>query len=478
METVEAPGASGLNRLRLLVALDALLMEGSVGGAARRMGMGTPAMSRLLAQLRSFYGDPIFIRTGQGMVPTAFAESVRVRVRALAAEAEALLEGVPQVDMAAGARRPPVERSQAILPAPPLASRPVLKLEDQPMPEDIARKLALISESTDPRRKLARAIALIGGGAAGSRPLGQEEAEEAFSIVLEGQADPIQIGAFLTLLQHRGLTAVELAGLVSAARRHCGALPVGMRHDTLDWPAYLSPKLCLAPWFLHSARLVAQAGHKVLLHGHHGSIGWLNQAVTVAGIPVCASIREADATLEERGIAFLPVTAFAPQVSALLSLYPLFELRSPLHKVVHLLNPLGAARSLLGVSNPSYPAQHRDTAQLLGWRDFSLLGTRRDVAQATPFRSTLVHRLKDGMSSEEVVASRPDPGGEARPALSSLEYWQALWKGQVRDERAHAIVLATTAFALQLCEGGSHGEGYSQALAKAGELWALRPVSK
>lgn len=472
------PGAPRLNRLRLLVALDALLMEGSVGGAARRMGMGTPAMSRLLAQLRSFYADPILIRTGQGMVPTAFAESVRVRVRALTAEAEALLERLPSTEGPEDGRRPPVERSQPILPAPPLASRPLLKLEDQPMPEDIARKLALICESTDPRRKLARAIALIGGGAAGSRPLSQNEADEAFSIVLEGQADPIQIGAFLTLLQHRGLTAVELAGLVSAARRHCGALPVGMRRDTLDWPAYLSPKLCLAPWFLHSARLAAQAGHKVLLHGHHGSIDWLNQAVAMAGIPVCASIAEADAMLDKRGIAFLPVTAFAPQISALLSLYPLFELRSPLHKVVHLLNPLGAACSLLGVSNPSYPAQHRDAAQLLGWRDLALLGTRRDVAQATPFRSTRVHRLIEGASSEEVVASRPDPGGETRPALSSLEYWQALWGGQVRDERAHAIVLATTAFALRLCRGDAHAEGYSRALAKAGELWAGRATSK
>lgn len=198
------PGAPRLNRLRLLVALDALLMEGSVGGAARRMGMGTPAMSRLLAQLRSFYADPILIRTGQGMVPTAFAESVRVRVRALTAEAEALLERLPSTEGPEDGRRPPVERSQPILPAPPLASRPLLKLEDQPMPEDIARKLALICESTDPRRKLARAIALIGGGAAGSRPLSQNEADEAFSIVLEGQADPIQIGAFLTLLQHRG----------------------------------------------------------------------------------------------------------------------------------------------------------------------------------------------------------------------------------------------------------------------------------
>src|SRR4051794_22070001 len=80
-----------LGQLRLLLALDALLMEGSVSRAAERMGMGTPAMSRLLGQIRDVYGDPIFIRSSRRLIPTPFAESMRQRIRALAAEAEALL---------------------------------------------------------------------------------------------------------------------------------------------------------------------------------------------------------------------------------------------------------------------------------------------------------------------------------------------------------------------------------------------------
>ena len=45
--------------LNLLLALDALLGEGSVLGAARRMNLSPPAMSRTLGRIRRALGDEI-----------------------------------------------------------------------------------------------------------------------------------------------------------------------------------------------------------------------------------------------------------------------------------------------------------------------------------------------------------------------------------------------------------------------------------
>jgi DNA-binding transcriptional LysR family regulator len=59
--------------LNLLVALDALIIEGSVSGAARRIGIGQPAMSHTLGRLRDLFGDPLLVRTGSTMQPTARA---------------------------------------------------------------------------------------------------------------------------------------------------------------------------------------------------------------------------------------------------------------------------------------------------------------------------------------------------------------------------------------------------------------------
>jgi DNA-binding transcriptional LysR family regulator len=63
--------------LNLLVALDALLAERNVSRAAQRVGLSQPAMSRALARLRDLLDDPILLRSGREMVPTARALGAR-----------------------------------------------------------------------------------------------------------------------------------------------------------------------------------------------------------------------------------------------------------------------------------------------------------------------------------------------------------------------------------------------------------------
>ena len=74
----------------LIPALHALLEEHSVSGAARRVGVTTPSMSRILARLRLMFGDELLVRAGRGLVPTPRALALRDRVAALAAEANEL----------------------------------------------------------------------------------------------------------------------------------------------------------------------------------------------------------------------------------------------------------------------------------------------------------------------------------------------------------------------------------------------------
>ncbi|MCC6348705.1 MAG: LysR family transcriptional regulator [Candidatus Eisenbacteria bacterium] len=66
--------------LNLLVTLDALLDEGSVARAARRLHLSPSAMSRALARLREATGDPLLVRAGRGLVPTPRALELRERI--------------------------------------------------------------------------------------------------------------------------------------------------------------------------------------------------------------------------------------------------------------------------------------------------------------------------------------------------------------------------------------------------------------
>jgi len=85
--------------LNLLSALDALLEEGSVAGAAARMHVSAPAMSRTLGRIRRATGDQILVRTGWTMTPTPHAIAVRSEVHALVQQANAVLSPQRPLDL-------------------------------------------------------------------------------------------------------------------------------------------------------------------------------------------------------------------------------------------------------------------------------------------------------------------------------------------------------------------------------------------
>lgn len=86
--------------LNLLLTLDALLTEGSVAGAARRLRLSPSAMSRSLARLREATGDPLLVRAGRGLVPSPRALELRERITPLVREAQAALRPAAALDLA------------------------------------------------------------------------------------------------------------------------------------------------------------------------------------------------------------------------------------------------------------------------------------------------------------------------------------------------------------------------------------------
>ena len=67
--------------LRLLVAFDALLAEGSVTRAAERVGIGQPAMSHALGRLRRLLKDELFVRAPEGVRATPRALALATPIR-------------------------------------------------------------------------------------------------------------------------------------------------------------------------------------------------------------------------------------------------------------------------------------------------------------------------------------------------------------------------------------------------------------
>src|SRR5438034_7347635 len=81
-----------------LLALQALLAEGSVTRASRRMGITQSAMSHALARLRTLLEDPLFVRTPRGMLPTARAKQLEGPLRRALADIERALAQPAELD--------------------------------------------------------------------------------------------------------------------------------------------------------------------------------------------------------------------------------------------------------------------------------------------------------------------------------------------------------------------------------------------
>src|SRR5512139_4119575 len=70
----------------LLQLLLAVIEEGSITHAAQRLGVTQSAVSHLLDKLRAIVGDPLFVKSGRGIAPTARAQALALRARTLIEE--------------------------------------------------------------------------------------------------------------------------------------------------------------------------------------------------------------------------------------------------------------------------------------------------------------------------------------------------------------------------------------------------------
>ncbi|WP_147125351.1 glycosyl transferase family protein [Shimia ponticola] len=289
---------------------------------------------------------------------------------------------------------------------------------------------------------LADYVRILGRGPGRSRSLTQDEARHAMTLMLEEEAAPEAVGAILMLLRMKGETAEEIAGFASAAQIAMPQLP----SVDLDWPTYAAGRTRGAPWFLRSAKQVAEAGHTVLLHGWNGSDPKVRAGLATLGIRQTTTPDATARCLETDGIAYLPLEEAHPALFRLLNLRSVLGLRSCVNTVCRLLNPAQARASVQGVFHPSYRLLQADAAALLGWDALTVVKGGGGEFELNPAKSIAAFGLRAGASWEasypaamQVVRRLSEPTGHA---LSPR------WHAQKPDTFERMIIEATTHAAL------------------------------
>lgn len=187
------------------------------------------------------------------------------------------------------------------------------------------------------------------GGLADNHQLDESEAEAAFDVIMDGQATPAQIGAFLMALRQRGETVPEIVGAARAMRARM--LPIRAPEGAIDTCGTGGD--CSGSFNIStaSAFVTAACGVPIAKHGNRNLSSKSGSAdlLSALGIDIDAPFDRIERALQEVGIGFLmaprhhaAMRHVAP-VRVELGFRTLFNLLGPLA------NPASVRRQIVGV---------------------------------------------------------------------------------------------------------------------------------
>ncbi len=315
-------------------------------------------------------------------------------------------------------------------------------------------------------------VRILARGKSNTRPLTIDEADEAMTLILNGDALPEQIGAFLMVLRYKEETPEEVAGFVRAAQRQI-IVPTDAPTIDLDWSCYAGKRRQL-PWFALAALALSQAGIKIFVHGTQGHTAgriYAMQTFQSLGLPVATSLADASRTLKSANLCYLPLDAISPKLADLIDLKAVLGLRSPVHTVARMLNPFQSQHVIQGIFHPGFNNVHQHAAALLGQPHFAVFRGEGGEIERRPQKALDVFSVHNHvLSTEHWLPLMREPRQTIETDMN-LGRLRAVWTGKAQDDYGEMAIIGTMAIALKLL-GKAPTPTDAQALAE--EIWFAR----
>lgn|SRR6185369_17205047 len=312
----------------------------------------------------------------------------------------------------------------------------------------------------------AQFIKEIGRGAEGARDLPLDDARQLYAAMLDGGVPDLELGAIILGLRVKGESLDEMLGFLSAVDERTNRLdmPHG-RVRPVILPSYngarkeanLTPLLAL---------LLQRFGVPVLVHGLLEGFGRVTTGLIFRelGIMPVTSSTQAQITLEEKGLAFLPLTALCPGIHNLLGLRSRLGVRNSAHSLVKLINPFdGDAVLIAPATHPEFIELMRNLLLNRGQRGLLLRGTEGEPF-ANPKRRPRLEYVHDGVvdvlfeAEHESLRALPNLP-EANDAASTAKWIRRILDKQLPLPKPIANQLACCLYA------SGYAEDFNQAKA-------------
>lgn len=262
------------------------------------------------------------------------------------------------------------------------------------------------------------------------KSLTRNESEQAFNILMSGDATPTQIGALLMGLRVRGETVDEISGAVSAMRGKM--LRVNAPADAIDIVGTGGDASGSYNISTCAAFVAAGAGLKVAKHGNRAlsSRSGAADVLMALGVKLDVPPDRISDCIREAGVGFM----FAPQHhSSMKHVGPsrvelgtrtIFNLLGPLS------NPAGVKRQITGVYSKTWVEPLAQVLRTLGSEACWICHGEGGMDEIVPTGTTWISELKNGeITSFELT---PEQAGLTRSSAADL-------KGGEAAENAEAL---------------------------------------
>jgi anthranilate phosphoribosyltransferase len=268
---------------------------------------------------------------------------------------------------------------------------------------------------------------------AAQRPLTADEAERAFTEVMEGRATPVQMAALLVAIRVRGAVAAEVAGGVRALRR--AMVPVATDPTGLvDTCGTGGGALTTFNISTAAALLASGAGVRVAKHGNRSFTSRCGSADVLEALGVRLELdpEQEARVLEECGIVFMFAPLHHPAMRHVGPIRRELGMPTIMNVLGPIANPANARRQVVGVSDPGLLELIAGALAELGHERALVVHGEPGLDELSPLGTSEVIEVANGATSRFSFDPVEALGWE-RHGARGLE-------GGERDDNAKAVV--------------------------------------
>ena len=251
------------------------------------------------------------------------------------------------------------------------------------------------------------------------KDLSHEEAAQAMNEIMEDEATPAQIAAFITALRMKGETVTEITGMATTMREKSLKVTTdGFLVDTCGTGGDGQNTMNVST---AAALVAAAAGVKVAKHGNRAASSTCGSAdiLEANGVKIDLSPEGVQQCLEEVGIGFMFAQVFHPSMRHAAGPRREIGIRTVFNILGPLTNPARAQAQVLGVADPQISERMAQALGRLSVQRAMVVHGREGLDEISIAGPTRVWELLDGKVTSYTIT--PEDAGLQRTSLDSIK---------------------------------------------------------